>query len=148
MGRHERPQQGRAGRDPQFRPRFGLAPLILAGAIVISYAVVRASGASTLMLAPPPPPPAVSTIQPARGPASPPVGPTTAGAGSGDGAAQSGTGGGFASVECQFTGGIACGVNCRAGESAGVACSLAGHIGCLLSHFPDLHSFSSWKCQG
>jgi len=148
MGRHERPKRARPRRDPQFRPRFGLAPLIFASAIVISYAVVRAGGASTLTLAPPPRPPAVSTIQPARGAAAPPAGPAAAGAGPGSGAAQSGGGGGFATVACQFTGGIACGVNCRAGAGAGVACSWADRIGCLLSHFPDLHDFSSWTCQG
>jgi hypothetical protein len=115
MGKHQRPQpqQERATREPQFRPRFGLAPLILAGAIVISYAVIQASGASTLMFTPPPRPPATSGIHPALGPATPPARTPAAGSGSvpGSGTPQPRTSGGGVSVACQFTSGIVCDVN-------------------------------------
>jgi hypothetical protein len=153
MGRHERPQGARPHRDPQFRPRFGLAPLILAGAIVISYAVLRASASTTLMFAPPArPPAATSGIHPPSDGASSPVRPPAAGAAPGSGEGQAGTGG-FVSVACQFTTGTVCDVNCRAGhgtqDGADVACSWVNHIGCaLVSHIPDLHDFSSWQCQG
>jgi hypothetical protein len=154
MGRHKRPQGARPYRDAQRRPRFGLAPLILAGAIVISYAVLRASAPATLMFAPPArPPAATSGIHPGRGPVSSPARPAAAGLAPATGARQAGTGGAFVSVACQFTSGAVCGVNCRAGngilDGAGVSCSWANHIGCALSsYFPDLHSFSSWQCQG
>ena len=116
MGRHQRPQphQQRAARDRQFRPRFGLAPLILAGAIVISYAVIRASGASTLMFTPPPArPPAISGIRPAPGPATPSARTPAAGSGSVAGSAttQPQTSGGGVSVACQFSTGLVCDVN-------------------------------------
>jgi hypothetical protein len=110
MGRHQRPQQVRAGRDPQYRPRFGLAPLILAGAIVISYAVVRVSGGSTLMFTPPARPPAISGIHPTHGPASPPTHTPAAEATPSSRTPQPGTGGGV-SVACQFTSGVVCGVS-------------------------------------
>ena len=154
MGRHERPQRARPHRDPQRRPRFGLAPLILAGAIVISYAVVRGSSSTTLMLAPSGrPPAAVSGIHPVRGPASPPAHSAAPKAAPVGRARQAGTGGGFVSAACQFTSGTVCGVNCRVGndtqDGAGVACSWVNHIVCaLLSHSLDLHGFSSWECQG
>ena len=112
MGRHQRPDQtsgARPGR--QTRPRFGLAPLILAGAIVISYAVVRASGAGTLMFTPPPPPSATSGTHGVSGPASPPARTPTAGDRTGSGTPQPRTGGGGVSVACQFTSGIVCDVN-------------------------------------
>jgi hypothetical protein len=110
MGRHQRPRGARPRGAPQFRPRFGLAPLILAGAIVISYAVLRASGASTIMFAPPTQPPAMSGIHPAGGRDSAQARPSAAGPAPASRAGQAGTSGSV-SVVCQFTGGIVCGVN-------------------------------------
>jgi hypothetical protein len=110
MGRHQRPQQPQASRDRHVRPRFGLAPLILAGAIVISYAVIRASGASTLMFTPPPQPPAISGVRPAHAPATPAIRTPATGARRTGGETPR-TGGGGVSVACQFNGGIVCDVN-------------------------------------
>jgi hypothetical protein len=101
MGRRERPQGARPHRDPQLRPRSGSAPLILAGAIVISYAVVRASGATTLMFAPPARPPAAmpGTHPPREGASSPARRQATPGSEAG----QADTGRAFVFVACQFT---------------------------------------------
>ncbi|MBV9379821.1 MAG: hypothetical protein JO242_04015 [Streptosporangiaceae bacterium] len=113
MGRHQRPDQAGARPGWQSRPRFGLAPLILAGAIVISYAVIRASGASTLMFVPPPRLPAISGIRPAHAPASPAARTPAAGLGSvpDRGTPSPGADGGGVSVACQFTSGLVCDVN-------------------------------------
>jgi hypothetical protein len=111
MGRHQRPQRALPQREQQRRPRFGLAPLILAGAIVISYAVVRASETSTLMFTPPAGPPAISGIHPAHDPASPRARTPAAGSAPGSGTPQPGTGVGGVSVACQFTDGVVCGFN-------------------------------------
>ncbi len=159
MGRHERPRGARPHRDPRLRPRSGSAPLILAGAIVISYAVVRASGATTLMFAPPARPPAAmpGTHPPREGASSPAHRQATPGSEAG----QADTGRAFAFVACQFTSGTACespavpparsiaGQAPGTRDGAGVTCSWLNHIECaLVSHIPDLHGFSSWQCQG